>query len=232
MTSYRLAIIEDDELLRANYADALIAQGYVVESYADREAATAIFQSRLPDLVIIDIGLGDDFDGGFTLCQWLRQKSRTLPILFLSARDSDIDIVSGLRMGADDYLTKPISLPHLTARIAALFQRIEVLNSSQDVVDDVVVVGPLELDTARLVCSWDGRVVALTLTEFWMVNSLARRAGHVKDRDQLMQDCQLFVDGHTVTSHIKRIRKKFKALDSNFDRIDTVYGMGYRWRDD
>ena len=232
MTSYRLAIIEDDELLRANYADALIAQGYVVESYADREAATAIFQSRLPDLVVIDIGLGDDFDGGFALCQWLRQKSRTLPILFLSARDSDIDIVSGLRMGADDYLTKPISLPHLTARIAALFQRIEVLNGSQDVVDDVRVVGPMELDTARLVCSWDGRAVALTLTEFWMVNSLARRAGHVKDRNQLMQDCQLFVDEHTVTSHIKRIRKKFKALDSDFDRIDTVYGMGYRWRDD
>ena len=232
MTAYRLAIVEDDELLRANYSDALTAQGFIVESFPDREGAMAVFQSRLPDLVIIDIGLGSEVDGGYAICQWLRQRSKTLPILFLSARDSDIDIVSGLRMGADDYLTKPISLVHLAARVTALFQRIEALSGDQDTINDVICLGELELDVARLTCHWAGDSVDLTLTEFWMVASLVRRPGHVKDRDQLMQEAQLFVDENTVTSHIKRIRKKFKSLDPGFDRIDTVYGMGYRWRDD
>ncbi len=232
MTSYRLAIIEDDQLLRANYSDALTAQGYIVESYPDRESAMTIFQSRLPDLVIVDIGLGNDVDGGYAICQWLRQRSKTLPILFLSARDSDIDIVSGLRMGADDYLTKPISLVHLSARVAALFQRIEALRNDQSATHDVINLGPLDMDTARLVCRWNSQVVDLTLTEFWMVHALIRRPGHVRDRDQLMQDARLVVDENTVTSHIKRIRNKFRTLDPVFDRIDTVYGIGYRWRDD
>ena len=214
MTAYRLAIVEDDELLRANYSDALTAQGFIVESFPDREGAMAVFQSRLPDLVIIDIGLGSEVDGGYAICQWLRQRSKTLP------------------MGADDYLTKPISLVHLAARVTALFQRIEALSGDQDTINDVTCLGELELDVARLTCHWAGDSVDLTLTEFWMVASLVRRPGHVKDRDQLMQEAQLFVDENTVTSHIKRIRKKFKSLDPGFDRIDTVYGMGYRWRDD
>lgn len=230
--SYRIAIIEDDDLLRVNYADAFANQGYVVETYQGRQEAIDVFQSRLPDLAIIDIGLGDEVDGGFALCQWLRQRSRTLPVLFLSARDDDIDIVSGLRMGADDYLTKSVSLPHLTARVAALFRRIEALTADESASEDLISVGRLELDVNRLVCMWNDVPLDLTLTEFWMVVSLARRAGHVKDRDQLMSDAQLVVDDNTVTSHIKRIRRKFVAVDSEFDRIDTVYGMGYRWRHD
>ena len=130
--NYRLAIIEDDNLLRENYTDVFGRQGYLVDAYSNREQAQEVFQSRLPDLAIIDIGLGDEVDGGFALCQWLRAKSRTLPIIFLSARDDDIDIVSGLRMGADDYLTKDVSLPHLVARVAALFRRIEALASDED----------------------------------------------------------------------------------------------------
>ena len=230
--SYRIAIIEDDELLRANYVDAFAAQGYVVEAYGGRQEATDVFQSRLPDLAIIDIGLGDEVDGGFALCQWLRQRSRTLPVLFLSARDDDIDIVSGLRMGADDYLTKSISLPHLTARVAALFHRIEAITAAESADEDIITVGPLQLDVNRLRCTWSGESLDLTLTEFWMVVSLARRAGHVKDREQLMRDAKMVVDDNTVTSHIKRIRRKFKEIDVGFDCIDTVYGIGYRWRHD
>ncbi|MEK9822984.1 MAG: proteobacterial dedicated sortase system response regulator [Gammaproteobacteria bacterium] len=227
--SYRVAVIEDDPLLGANYADAFRDQGYQVELYTSRSDAIDVFQSRLPDLAIIDIGLGDEVDGGFALCQWLRQKSESLPVIFLSARDNDIDIVSGLRMGADDYLTKAISLPHLVARVAALFRRLEVLASDKDD-SEVYSVGPLELDAKRLTCSWNTEPVDLTLTEFWMVYALVRRAGHVKSRDQLMQESHLIVDENTVTSHIKRIRKKFQALDPAFDAIDTVYGMGYRWQ--
>lgn len=226
--SYRIAIVEDEALLRENYADAFSRQGYVVDTYKNREDAMQIFASRLPDLVVIDIGLGDEVDGGFALCQWLRQRSESLPIIFLSARNDDIDIVSGLRMGADDYLTKDVSLPHLTARVAALFRRLEVSQQANDE-PELLRVGDLELDAGRLICSYQEQRVDLTLTEFWMVYSLSRRAGHVKTREQLMQDSQMVVDENTVTSHIKRIRKKFQQIDAQFSRIDTVYGMGYRW---
>ena len=119
----RIAIVEDDPALRANYADVLRRQGYDVAVHADRPSAMLAFRTRLPDLAIVDIGLGEEIDGGFTLCRELRALSATLPILFLTARDSEFDTVAGLRLGADDYLTKDVSLPHLLARIAALFRR-------------------------------------------------------------------------------------------------------------
>ncbi|MFP6794049.1 MAG: proteobacterial dedicated sortase system response regulator [Pseudomonadales bacterium] len=227
--NYRLAIIEDDNLLRENYTDVFGRQGYRVDAYANRVQAQEVFQSRLPDLAIIDIGLGDEVDGGFALCQWLRAKSRTLPIIFLSARDDDIDIVSGLRMGADDYLTKDVSLPHLVARVAALFRRIEALASDEDSSTTTISEGLLYMDVQRLTCRWNEVVVELTLTEFWMIYALAKRVGHVKNREQLMQEAQMVVDESTITSHIKRIRRKFQVLDQKFDCIETVYGMGYRW---
>ena len=188
------------------------------------------FRTRLPDLAVIDIGLANEVDGGFTLCRELRAMSETVPIIFLTARDSDFDMVSGLRLGADDYLTKDISLPHLLARIAALFRRVDVL-SSPPKQDDTLVRGPLTLDLKRLTTTWKGSIVDLTLTEFWMVHSLVKFLGHVKNRDQLMSEANLVVDDSTVTSHVKRIRKKFNAIDASFDAIDTVYGMGYRWKE-
>ena len=126
--SRRIAIVEDEAAIRENYADVLRKQGYEVQTYANRKDAMAAFDIRLPNLAIIDIGLENEIDGGFTLCQALRSLSDTLPIIFLTARDNDFDTVSGLRMGADDYLTKDISLPHLTARIAALFRRLDVID--------------------------------------------------------------------------------------------------------
>jgi len=228
--SRRIAIVEDEPALRANYSDVLRRHGYEVAAYANRADALAAFRSRLPDLALIDIGLGDDVDGGFTLCRELRALSATVPIVFLSARDSDFDIVAGLRLGADDYVTKDVSLPHLTARIAALFRRSE-LAAAPATAEDVLARGPLALDLKRLAVHWSGRRVDLTLTEFWMVHALARHPGHVKDRDSLMRDARIVVDDATITSHVKRIRKKFVAVDAAFDRIDTVYGMGYRWRE-
>ena len=227
--NYRLAIIEDDNLLRENYTDVFGRQGYRVDAYSNRVQAQEVFQSRLPDLAIIDIGLGDEVDGGFALCQWLRAKSRTLPIIFLSARDDDIDIVSGLRMGADDYLTKDVSLPHLVARVAALFRRIEALASDEDSSTTTISEGLLYMDVQRLTCRWNEVLVELTLTEFWMIYALVKRVGYVKNREQLMQEAQMVVDESTITSHIKRIRRKFQVLDQKFDCIETVYGMGYRW---
>jgi len=226
--SRRIAIVEDDPAIRENVSDTLRRQGYEVASHPDRPSALAAFRSRLPDLAIVDIGLGADVDGGFTLVRELRAMSAELPIIFLTARDSDFDLVAGLRLGADDYLTKSISMPHLLARIAALFRRTDVLRSPPKA-EETMERGPLTLDLKRMTASWRGQTVDLTLTEFWMVHALAKYPGHVKNRDSLMSDANLVVDDATVTSHIKRIRKKFLAADSAFDAIDTVYGMGYRW---
>jgi len=225
----RIAIVEDDAVIRANYADALAKHGYEVSAFGSRPEAIAAFRTRLPDLAVIDIGLGEEPDGGFALCRELRALAPQLPIIFLTARDSDFDAVSGLRLGADDYLTKDVSLPHLLARISALFRRIDVLREPK-VAEDVLERGPLLLDARRFSAAWRGQPIELTLTEFWMVHTLAKFPGHVKDRESLMRDANLVVDEGTITSHVKRIRKKFSAADASFDRIDTVYGMGYRWK--
>jgi two-component system OmpR family response regulator len=227
----RIAIVEDEPAIRDNYCDALRRHGYEVAGYATGEAAQAAFRTRLPDLALIDIGLGDDPDAGFALTRALRAASPGLPIIFLSARDSEFDIVAGLRAGADDYLTKDASLPQLTARIAALLRRSD-LAASPAAADDIIVRGPLTLDVKRMSARWNDARVDLTLTEFWMVHALARHPGHVRDREQLMREANTVVDDGTITSHVKRIRRKFMALDPAFDRIATVYGVGYRWDPD
>lgn len=226
----RIAIVEDEHAIRENYAAVLRKQGYEVSTFGERAQAMAAFRGRLPDLVIVDIGLGDEAEGGFEICRDLRAVSSSLPIIFLTARDSDLDTISGLRLGADDYLTKDISLPHLLARIATLFRRVDALRAPPAEAAEVRS-GELVMDTNRLRVSWRGERVHLSLTEFWLVYSLARFPGHVKSRDQLMNDANVVVDGDTITSHVKRIRHKFAAVDSRFDAIETIYGMGYRWRD-
>lgn len=225
----RVALVEDDPAIRANYTEALRRHGYEVAAYAGRREALAAMQARLPDLAIIDIGLGDDADGGFALCRELRARSAQLPILFLSARDSDFDVVAGLRLGADDYLTKGASLPHLLARLSALLRRVEA-NAEGVPEEERVVRGALELDLKRFTVHWNGAPLALTLTEFWIAHALARHPGHVKNREQLMRDAELVVDDATITSHVKRLRAKFVAADPAFDQIETVYGLGYRWK--
>ena len=167
-------------------------------------------------------------EGGFELCRELRSRATDLPIIFLTARDSEFDAVSGLRLGADDYLTKDISLPHLMARVAALFRRLDALQTPT-AEDNRIKRGNLEIDTDRMSVRWKDQAVGLTLTEFWMVHALARYPGHVKNRQQLMDAAQAVLDDNTITSHVKRIRRKFLAIDDTFDAIETVYGMGYRW---
>ena len=223
-----VAVVEDDAAIRANYADMLRKHGYQVSAYPDRKSAVDAFRVRLPDLALLDIGLADEPDGGFALCRELRALSAALPIIFLTARDSDFDLVSGLRMGADDYLTKTASLPQLLARISALFRRAD-LGREPPAAEEVLERGPLRLDMKRFQASWGASGVELTLTEFWLVHSLARFPGHVKDREQLMRDAHIVVDDATITSHVKRIRRKFQAVDPAFAAIDTVYGLGYRW---
>lgn len=223
-----IAIVEDEPAIRENYAASLRKQGYEVEMYGNRPDALAAFNKKLPDLALLDIGLENEVDGGFELCRSLRSISTTLPIIFLTARDSDLDIISGLRLGADDYLTKDISIPNLCARIAAFFRRQELL-SAPPTEETIIKRNDLALDMDRFSVHWKGQQVDLTLTEFWMVHTLALHPGHVKNREQLMQEAKIVVDDATITSHVKRIRKKFQVVDKEFDCVDTVYGMGYRW---
>lgn len=226
-----IAIVEDEEAIRENYAAAFRRQGYEVRTYASRRAAHQGLSGRLPDLVVLDIGLGDEMEGGFDLCREIRAQSETVPVIFLTARDSDLDAISGLRLGADDYLTKDISLPHLLARVAALLRRVDALRAPASQ-SKVLERGPLHLDLDRMTVAWHGARVQLTVTEFWILHALVRFPGHVKSRDQLMQEASVVVDDTTITSHIKRIRRKFAEAtppDQTFECIETVYGMGYRW---
>ena len=223
-----IAVVEDEVAIRDNYLAALRRQGYRVAGYASRREAFEAFEARLPDLVIIDISLTGEVEGGFELCRELRARSAQLPIIFLTARESDLDAVSGLRLGADDYLSKRISLEHLLARVAALLRRVEALTSTAEQAR-LLNRGPLDLDLDRVSVSWNGVPILLTLTEFWVVHALAKRPGHVRTRDQLMAAANVVLDDGSVTSQIKRIRAKFSAADPEFSAIDTVYGMGYRW---
>ena len=224
----QIAIVEDEPALRENYAAALARHGYSIKTYGNRKTAMQAFNIRLPDLAIIDISLEDEAEGGFDLCRDLRALSAELPIIFLTARDSELDAVSGLRLGADDFLTKDVSLPHLAARVAALFRRIDALRRPDNAAE-IIRRGPLSIDGEKMQTTWNGSPVTLSLTEFWIVHALARNPGHVKNRQQLMDAANVVLDDNTITSHIKRMRRKFQHVDPTFDAIQTVYGMGYRW---
>jgi two-component system, OmpR family, response regulator len=227
-TKRQIAIVEDEQAIRDNYAAAFSREGYAVRTYPNRRSAMAAFVARLPDLAVVDISLEDEPEGGFELCRELRSLSAELPIIFLTARDSELDAVSGLRLGADDFLTKDLSLAHLIARVNALFRRVDALRRPPED-KQVLRRGALTLDSERMSVEWQGQVVLLSLTEYWIVYALAKHPGHVKNRQQLMDAASVVLDDNTITSHVKRIRRKFQVIEASFDCIQTVYGMGYRW---
>lgn len=224
-----IAIVEDEITIAENYRDAFTQQGYQVSVYNCRPSALSAFEKQLPDLAIIDVGLGDEIEGGFELCRELRSRSAELPIVFLTARESEFDVISGLRLGADDYLTKDISQAQMMVRIIALFRRIDALRAPS-VKEDIIQQGALTLNKERMTVSWNEHAIDLTVTEFWINYALAKKPGHVKNRQQLMDAANVVLDDNTITSHIKRLRKKFQAVDADFAAIETVYGMGYRWK--
>lgn len=228
---YTIALVEDDKLLRMNYTKALAREGYRVNSYLNRPEAFLAFSRQLPDLAVLDIMLEDEMEGGFDLCRQLRSLSPTVPIIFLTARDSDIDRVSGLRLGAWDYLTKnTTTLDFLPVRISALFKIVESLRESRPIQNnDLVEVGRLKLHRQQVQVLWGEARIDLTLTEFWLLLELAKNPGHVKSHDQLMAAANVVVTNNAITAHIRRIRDKFRDIDPAFDSIRTEYGMGYRW---
>ena len=227
---YTIALVEDDERLRANYSEALIRVGYAVTSYSTRAEASAAFAAKLPDLAILDVMLHDEMEGGFELCRELRKASPTIPIIFLTARDSDLDKVSGLRLGAWDYLTKnTTTLDFLPVRISALFKMMEVLRGEPDQNEKILRSADLLLKEERKQVFWKDKIVNLTLTEFWLLTSLVTNPGHVKSHSQLMDSANVVVTNNAIAAHIRRIREKFRDIDPDFNSIQAEYGMGYRW---
>ena len=189
-------------------------------------------KNNMPDLAILDIMLENEMDGGFDLCRDLRALSPTLPIIFLTARDTDIDRVSGLRLDAWDYLTKPLNMQFLSVRINSLFRIVDSLaqRNNDDKDSDLLVVNELSIDEDRMSIRWQGKELSLTLTEFWLIESMARYPGHVKTYENMMQITrQSYVERNTINGYIRRIRNKFKEIDPDFKHIQTVFGVGYKW---
>jgi len=228
----RVAIVEDDFDQRENYRDALQKSGYDVDTYKNRPEALSGMRENMPDLAILDIMLENEMDGGFDLCRDLRALSPTLPIIFLTARDTDIDRVSGLRLDAWDYLTKPLNMQFLSVRINSLFRIVDSLGQSSDEQNDsdTLTIDDLEINEDSMSIRWKGQELSLTLTEFWLIESMARHPGHVKTYENMMQITrQSYVERNTINGYIRRIRNKFKEIDSDFKNIQTVFGVGYKW---
>jgi len=231
----RVAIVEDDFDQRENYRDALQKSGYEVDTYKNRPEALKGMRESMPDLAILDIMLENEMDGGFDLCRDLRALSPTLPIIFLTARDTDIDRVSGLRLDAWDYLTKPLNMQFLSVRINSLFRIVDSLAQAGDDNEnpDTVIIDDLEINEDSMSIRWKGKELSLTLTEFWLIESMARHPGHVKTYENMMQITrQSYVERNTINGYIRRIRNKFKEIDSDFKQIQTVFGVGYKWNSD
>src|SRR5690606_27306400 len=230
MTS-TVALVDDDRNILTSVTMALEAEGFAVHTYGDGEQALRGLRAQPVDLAVLDIKM-PRMDG-MELLQRLRQHSR-LPIIFLTSKDDEVDEVLGLRMGADDYIRKPFSQRLLIERIRALLRRAELETpGTEQAQDDLLVRGDLVLDSARHMCTWKGQQVTLTVTEFLLLKALALRPGYVKSRDLLMDAAygeHVYVDDRTIDSHIKRVRRKFKAVDSEFAEIETLYGVGYRYR--
>mgnify|MGYP001391022090 FL=1 len=227
-----IAVVEDDADQRDTYVDVLIANGYAVDAYADKASAQSGFRMTLPDLAILDIMLGQDMDGGFDLCMELRNRSQTLPVIFITARDSDVDRISSQRMMAWDYITKPVSLEFLVARVHALLSIATHLQSPESNLTTLII-DELEIDENSMSIQWQGERLNFTLTEFQIVESLARRPGHVKTYDALIDVTrQGLVEKNTINGYIRRIRSKFREIDTTFNRIQTVHGTGYKWAQD
>jgi two-component system response regulator ChvI len=232
----RIAIVEDEDTIREAVSFALRQQGHEVQGFADGLDAWVTFDRELPDLAILDIGL-PRLDG-LELCRRLRTRSEVLPIIFVTSREDEFDRVLGLEIGADDYLCKPFSMRELTARIKVLLRRaaLSATSAREDHdADRMLQAGSLSLDVQRYTATWKERALALTVTEFLLLQALARQPGHVKTRDQLMQQAypdNTFVSDRTIDSHIKRVRRKLEEIDPACAAIETVYGLGYRFNAD
>ena len=225
----KIILIDDDNNILTSVSVALKAEGWVVETYNDSEKGLIALQRDTPDIAILDIKM-PKLDG-MEVLKKLRE-TNDVPVIFLTSKGDEVDEAIGLRMGADDYITKPFSQKLLIERIRAVLRRSTF--KYNDVSDKLIQRNELSLDPDRHLCKWKGEEIRLTVTEFLILYSLAQRPGLVKNRDQLIDTAYgetIYVDDRTIDSHIKRMRRKFRVYDKDFDQIETLYGVGYRYRD-
>ncbi|MEM7135608.1 MAG: response regulator transcription factor [Myxococcota bacterium] len=227
-----VGLVEDDDVIRENYADFLTSRGFSVRQFADRHSAARSFAAQQPDVAVLDVALGDERDGGFILCAELRRSCPKLPVIFLTSYDGDTDRISGLRVGGDDYLSKDSSLEFLAVRIETLLHRHDTLLEGAAPGPPEIEVGPLTLDSRRATVAWKGQQVALSLTHYWIVSALATDPSEAKNPQQLMDAASIHVAPNTIAAHIRAIRARFRAQDPTFDAIRTERGRGYRWLPD
>jgi two-component system response regulator ChvI len=232
--SITIALVDDDRNILTSVSIALQSEGYATRVYSDGETALKALIDNPPDLAVLDVKM-PRMDG-MELLRRLREKS-TLPVIFLTSKDDELDEALGLAMGADDYIAKPFSQRLLIARIRAVLRRAEMRaipegSEALEAEPAQIVRGRLSMDPARHRVTWDGHDVTLTVTEFMILEALAQRPGVVKSRNQLMDVAyhdDIYVDDRTIDSHIKRLRRKFRAVDDEFKAIETLYGVGYRF---
>ncbi len=233
--SQTIVLVDDDRNILTSVSMSLEAEGFDVRTHSEAEEGLRSLIQRPPDLAVLDIKMPRLT--GMELLQRLRQNPSTqsLPVIFLTSKDEEVDEIMGFSMGADDYITKPFSQRLLIERIRAILRREDLrLNPPPLDPNTIITRGDLVLDSERHQCTWKGSLVNLTVTEFLLVKTLAQRIGHVKSRDQLMDAAygeSVYVDDRTIDSHIKRLRKKFRKIDSEFEQIETLYGVGYRYKE-
>jgi len=226
-----VGLVEDDDVIRENYADFLRARGFGVQAFGDRTSALDSFRLDMPDVAVLDVALGEERDGGLLLCSDIRRFSQTLPVIFLTCHDNEVDRITGLRVGGDDYLSKESSFEFLAVRIETLLERREAVlrGDANDGPSTQLIVGDLTIDLQKAAVTWRGEPVQLSLTQYWMVLALASAQPKPKSAGELMETAKISVASNTVAVHIRAVRGRFMAVDPEFDAIRTERGHGYRW---
>lgn len=235
-TVRRILLVEDDDTLRQNYEMLLTAHRLSVRDCATKAEAIAAFDREPFDVVVLDVTLGSEWEAGFDLCRRFREKQKIVPIIFLTERDQDADRISGLRLGADDYLTKAISAPYLVARINALIRRVETLTGGGPAVPDARArqdaSSPLQIDDRLSRAFWQGVPLDLSLTQFWILRDLFQHPGEVRSTTELMRAANITVQPNTIVAHIKALREVIQQLSPDFSCIKSERARGYRWVSD
>lgn len=227
-----IGYVEDNDAIRENYAECFMEAGFQVTAFADAESSLAAFKTEMPDLLLLDIGLGHQRDAGLQLCLEIRKFNDTVPIIFLTSHDKDYEKISGLRLGADDYITKDADIDYVIVRIETLMRRIQALQSAS--ASDTPPAAAesskeLVLDHNTYQAWWQGTLLDLSLTQFWILDELQKGAGQLCSHNALMKAANIVVEPNTIVAHVKSIRSSFKKVDAEFDNIRTVRGVGYQW---
>ncbi|XOV79913.1 MAG: response regulator transcription factor [Aestuariibacter sp.] len=225
----KIGYVEDNDSIRENYAECLIEAGFSVDAYTNAEDALKAFRNTMPDLLLLDVGLGHQRDGGLQLCFEIRKFNDTVPIIFLTSHDKDYEKISGLRMGADDYLIKDSHIDYIVVRIETLLRRVAALQSHNSVTEQNQRITELQLNDTTCQAYFRNKNLDLSLTQFWILKALYEAQGKLKSHSELMKAANIVVEPNTIVAHVKAIRNHFKSVDKDFDSIRTVRGVGYQW---